>query len=370
MARPRTWIVAVGVACVLALVVFVPGQMAQGDGDPLEEYDFSGQVEPAGYVMQSRMEVHRHGLWTVQLHVLLDPFEGSFWALSMNTRERINIYYGTRPMWCSQSVYQQRLRTSVPEGVKARGHFKRVMDTTNTWGRAAEERPLLPLFDLTGGDAITLHLRAWTGAANGGSSGQIIRLSGTTPATAKVDVLWSGAYETLIDLDEDGALEVVDTDFSHACVSYLPWKGTWTHVVLRWDAGTQRYVVGDGTLQDAYRRAQARRAKRPVLGTSEWIASLSNSIRKSARESARKPKEVFRTQVLIGLASALWDLLATGHVEEARALMDDVPLENFAGDDDEQMTRSEWWTQFLTACRKSSYWEGLCGHHSALRELD
>ena len=370
MPRPHVWLAAVGLASFLGLVLIVPGQLARGDGDPLEEYDFSGTREPPEYVVQSRMEVHRHGLWTVQRHVLLDPFKGSSWALSANTFERINIYYGTRPMWCSEPSHQLHLRIEAPEGVEVRGHFKRAMDTTDRWGPEEEPRPELPIVDVTGGGAITLHLGAWTGAANGGSSGEIIRLSGTTPATAKVDVLWSGAYETLVDLDEDGVPEIVDTDFSHAYASYLAWKGVWTHVVLRWNSAAGRYVVADRKFHDAYRRADARSRKRPDLETAEWVESLRTSLHEAARTAAERPRAAFRAHVPLELAGSLWHLLSMGLVDEARALMAGVPLENFAPNDDESMSREDWWQHFLTACQKSRYWEELCKLHPALRELE
>ena len=109
--------------------------------------------------------------------------------------------------------------------------------------------------------------------------------------------------------------------------------------------------------------------ERPELEPVEWVKRLGTSLREASRAVATNPKEHFRTHVPRELAGSLWQLFAMGLVDEARTLMAEVPLDNFAPEDDESMTRAEWWGHFLTACRKSQHWEALCRHHPALREL-
>ncbi|MDF1702812.1 MAG: hypothetical protein P1V36_16810 [Planctomycetota bacterium] len=327
------------------------------DGDPLEEYDFSGKVPHTAYVQQDRTRVYRHGLWTVQRHVDLDPFgERVTWHLTGCTNERINIYYGTRPMWSSHRTLRVYLPGDV--GKDAKAHWTKVEDTlASEYDRAPDRMPVRPA---PGGDGILLCLRYWNGGASAGASRAWVRLSGTEPASAKVETLWAGAYHDVVDLDGDGEDEIVDSDFAHEMASYLTHKGVRARVVLAWDATRGRFAVANDRLYVPYfaRRAPPKGEATPTEAT--WVAHCRGLVTRAMRTYAADPKAHWaRGDAVLLLAQALTHLLWRGYAEEALALLDSVELPHFGPHDAEPMAKKDWWAAYLAGCRRSRYWKEL-----------
>jgi len=347
---------------------------ARADGDPLEEYDFTGTVAPRSYVHQSRHRVWRYGLWTVQRHVDLNPFEGSMWSLLGCTFERINVYFGTRPMWHSETTYRATCsaRPYGPQHDRA-PRFDLVEDTlTSEWDTAAND---LLAVDYTESGGLTLHLSYWNGGASGGNSAQLIRLDGNRPEAASVEVLWSGRYETLADVDGDGEPEIVDSDWAHHYADYLPWKGIWGSVVLDWSKEKGRYVVANDRLYVQAMRQIASEERKPIWDPAHWMEARRDEVRNAVAEigGAERPwgVETARQRALLALAQVLLDYLWTGHVAEARALLGETELEHFGGDEHgPRLTRAAWWAAFVEGCRRSDWWDELRVLFPALETLD
>lgn len=358
--------------CLLVAAVAPPATpSARADGDPLEEYDFSGRVPPSGYLQQSYTHAYRYGLWTIQHYTTLDPFEGSYWALRSNTFERVNVYFGTRPLWHSgtgQTVSFEILR---PEGRRPRGAFRRIVDTRPDGCDERDPPPpaLLPVGDVTGGGGITVLVRSQQGSTQRGSSYQIIRLSGDAPATAKVSTLWSAERGGLEDVNGDGLPEIIDIDFTHAHARYLPHKGYWWEVVLAWDPEAGRYALdpdgfGRRSPQQAAPSARERgaAAAKRAAATERHVAS---------RIASAASYEDVHTEVMITLARGLQDLLWSGQVAEARRLLDAVDLPFYGSAyESGRMDKATWWRAFLAGCRKSRYWSDLCAAFPQLKELE
>lgn len=384
MKRPHVSIP--GLTCVALLLVIASAYRApaRGDGDPLEMYDFSGRVPLDDFVEQMRTRVHQYGKWTIQQRVQLDPFTGNQWNLTGNSFERINVYYGTRPLWSSKETYQAGVHAEVLGKASSAGHWKLVRDTVTDDGGQADGTAL-PVVDYTGAGGITLHLNYWNGGTNGGSSGQLIQLVGNTPATAKVRLLWSGQYEELVDLDGDDKPEIIDHDFVHYGASYLPHKGVQGEVIVAWDQAAKQYTpAGRGLyLAAAVHRHQSGEDTQgtplPAHLTSvdAWQAHLRARAEKLPEILRVSPKhEHERHGQLLRLAYTLHTLLVTGHLDEARKLIDGVRLPHFSPDYEpaegaELWTKQRWWSEFLAGYRRSSpYWHGLCQRYPALRTLE
>ncbi|MDJ0975788.1 MAG: hypothetical protein QNJ98_15105 [Planctomycetota bacterium] len=358
------------VLLVLLLAAVAPPSTptARADGDPLEEYDFSGKVPPSGYLQQSYTHAYRYGLWTIQHYTTLDPFEGSYWALGSNTFERVNVYYGTRPLWHSDTTHRVRFEILRPKGERRRGAFRRIVDTRTD---DCEDRgdAQLKLGDVTGRGGITLRVSSWNGAANGGSSAELIHLSGDSPATAKVEELWYGSYEKIKDLDGDGRPEIMDSDRVHEYASYLPHKGLWWSVVLVWDPKAERYVLdADGSR----RRDPEQPAPTPeerAAGAARFAAGVKEDI--ASRRAKSESYDWVHIEVMITLARGIQHLLWSGQVEEARRLLEAVDLPYYGPSYEEgRMDKASWWRAFVAGSRKSKYWKDLVAAFPALRELE
>lgn len=350
---PAVWLL---LAALILLAVPAPAPVL-ADGDPLEEYDFSGKAPHTAYVQQDRTRIYRHGLWTVQRHVDLDPFgEDVTWHLTGCTNERINIYYGTRPMWCSHRTQRVHLPSEVGKGAKA--YWTKVADTLDSEFDRAPDR--MPVRAAPGGDGILLRLGYWNGAVSSGASSAWVRLSGDTPATAKVETLWAGAYHDVVDFDGDGVEEIVDGDFAHEHAGYLTHKGVRARVVLAWDAALGRYKVANDRFYVSWfaRRDWPEGEAAPTEAT--WVAHCRGWVAASLRKYAEDPTAFHaRGYAVLTVAEALTHLLWSGHVDEALALLDSVELPHFGPYDAEPMPKKDWWAAYLAGCRRSRYWEEL-----------
>ncbi len=375
-----------GLTCVALLLVIASAYRApaRGDGDPLKMYDFSGRVPPEEFVEQFRTRVYQYGKWTIQQRVQLDPFEGSRWNLLGNSFERINVYYGTRPLWSSEETYRAGIHAAVFGKAPVAGHWKLVRDTVGDEGGQADGARL-PVVDYTGAGGITLHLRYWNGGVNGGSSAQLIQLVGTTPATAQVRLLWSGQYEELVDLDGDDRPEIIDRDFTHYGAPYLPHKGIQGEVIVAWDQAAKQYTAAAYGLYvaAAVHRHESREDTQGtplpahLAGVDTWRRHLLAGAKKLPQTLRASPKhEHDRHGQLLGLADTLHRLLVTGHVEEARTLIDGMASPHFSPDYEpaegtELWTKQRWWSDYLAGYRRSSpYWKGLCQRYPGLRTLE
>lgn len=350
-----------------ALLILMLLPRANADGDPLERYDFTGKVPLSEFVQQSRTETFQHGLWTVQLFVEMNPFAGKTWDLRGNSTEKVNVYYGTRPMWSSDSCYRVSLSSlGLSHGDEAATKFTRAMCTTETESE-------LSVVDCTGRDGITLVVGSWSGGVNHGHSSQLIRLSGETPATAKVEVLWSGLYEDFEDLDGDGRFEIIDKDWVHDRASYVPALGFWTKVVLKWDSKSERYALANGgSLVSKWKDG---REDRGSWSREKWMAQYFEPVREAALiakavQADEDEAETARQRVLARLASGLTNLLWAGDLEAAQSLCSETQLVNYAArTDDEPVSRDQWWTTFVAGCKTSRYWASLCVAYPSLLEL-
>ncbi len=339
-----------------------PGPAAS-DGDPLDNYVFTGEVPIEKYVEQGRTRVYRLGLWTIQQFQHFDAFRPGpkTWDLAGNRKVRVGIFYGTWPKWASEYSYDSWLSTPrfreydspVPE-------FELVLDTF----KDSEPAPQLFAVDCTDSGAITLHIARWNGGASGGMSGMLLRLSGTDPASANVEVLWEGQYEKFVDLDGNGEPEIIDSDWAHSYATYLPYKGISTTALLDWDPELGRYRAVGG---DLYRQALAtlRRRDSNERSRSSWIQELRDRIREDRAEWSSRNQAT----VQISLASSISELLWGGEAEEARAMFEDFPLPSYHGGYQIEWTADEWWAAYVAGCQGSKYWPDLCEAYPALRNL-
>lgn len=348
-------------AAVVGLCISSSLGTASNDGDPLNNYQFTGDIPIETYVEQGRTRVYRSGLWTVQHFQHLDAFAGETWDLSGNRKERIGVFYGTWPKWASDYSYDSSIHSrSFREEGSPSAEFELVRDTFGS----SEPDPGLLAVDYTASGAITLWIEQWNGGANSGSSSMILRLSGSDAASSKVEVLWEGQDGTLEDLDGDGEPEIIDTDWTHRYASYLPHKGVSTRAVLDWDPELDRYRAVGG---DLYRRAIATlRDESPgELSRSAWIQQQRSSVRECWAEWGELDQE----RVQLVLASSLSDLLWSGEAREARAIFDEFPLPSYYGGTDTEWTAETWWLNYVAGCQRSKYWPDLCAAYPALLDL-
>jgi hypothetical protein len=329
------------------------------------EYDFSGKVSPEEFVQRQETEIHRHGLWTVQLVTELNPFDGGArgrrtWDLAGNRRMRVNVYYGTRPLWCSEWEYETwllapRTRSAGPPAGAA--SWERIADDPG----AAPREPI-PVLDCTGGDAITLWLSNWNGGVNNGHWSQVIRISGEDPATAQVETLFRGREVEIAELDGDPLPEWIVMDKVHRF---------WLPVVLDWDAARAAYVVANDRLFHDYRRV--RDAKNPTWVQEEcaWVDSVRREAEKAFAELAGGSESRWGalTSLHLAVAKLVWD----GHPDDAKALLDRYPLADFSENEvpgAEPVSKEQWWAEFCARSRKSEYWEGLVEIFPALGRME
>ncbi len=307
------------------------------DGDPLEVYEFTGKPRIEEFVQQSETHVLQHGLWTVQRYVEFDPFAGEYWALRSNRKERVCVYYGTRPMWASEPSYSSRI-TSVgfPSGDELAPRFSSALRTT-------EHDAELRVVDCTGRAGITILIQNWSGGANRGSSAELIRLSGDTPAAAKVESLWNGLYQEFEDVDGDGLFEIIDTDWAHDYAEYLPGTGSWKNVTLKWEREQERYVILELP------------PRAPLIE------------KRRARTRIELKPDVDRVHTL---ANDLTDLIWNGELAAARQLFEETRLRSFgARYSGDPYCRDEWWEAYVVGCKSSRYWTLLCAQFPQLHEL-
>jgi hypothetical protein len=359
----------------LLLTLLPLSALALTDGDPLEVYDFSGSVALHDFVRQDRMLVVQHGLWTVQHHVSLDPF-GGFWDLRDCTTERILIFYGTRPMWASEPVQYAGISTPGGEGLSEgtpKFDVKR-----NTLQNEYGEDWSLPATDCTGGDGVTLRLSFYNGGDYSDNRAKLIRLSGNTPATARVEHLWDGQHGEFRDLDGDGDLEIIATDWAHYYREYTPNKGFCATVVLDWEEASQSFVVANeyfflepwpyrGSAEEWTAANWKANRRRVVLEAQQ--AALAAALH-SGDDLGFERAEYKRLDAISALALGLTDYLWAGDLQAAKNLFADSSLPSYQRyRADTLVTPEEWWSAYVAGCKKSRYWGGLCDSFPQLLEL-
>ena len=332
------------------------------DGDPLEEYDYSGRVSLDQFLERTDEQVYVHGLWTVQRVTRLDPFAGKTWDLKGNATERVNVYFGTRPLWCSDEDYRVQCRVPGSEDLN---------QPESRWRNPDGSLSELRLCDLTGENALTLWLDFWNGGVNGGWRHSLIRLEGSTPAEAKVRVLYEGRGDDVVDLDGDGVVEIVDFDEAHVETSYLPWKGWRATTILAWDEYESRYVVANDRLY-AQSRARWREQQNDTAWSEpeldwarEQFDSAQLAVQRYREAGTRERRERERLDALFHLSGAITVLIWGGRLDLAERLLHESPLDDYSphareSSRDPRVTREEWWKLYREGCERSKYWSELC----------
>jgi len=153
----------------------------------------------------------------------------------------------------------------------------------------------------------------------------------------------------------------------------LPHSGIWPQVVLTWDAIREKYVVVNGHSLKSKRKIGSEEPA--AWSREEWRAKHVESVRaavltiKAVRTDEGEAEDA-RQVALLRLASSLTSLLWAGDVEAARALNAETNLSSYATmKRDEPVTREQWWTIFVAACKTSRYWPALCDAYPALLDL-
>lgn len=342
------------------------------DGDPLEEYRFDGEAPPLEYVSHEDARIHRHGLWTVKHTTRYDPFiEDAAWSLKGCKRERVEVYYGTWPKWCSAEERQVRPHSATFDpGRESAPRF-----TLSAWSPDPAFDPGEPLrvVDLTGGDDITIVLNYWTGGSSG-SYAQLIRLRGDVPAESTVDVLWTGQYHEFVDLDGDRRPELIDTDWSNHYSRHLPWKGVWWKVVLDWDADLDRFVWA--TPEVFLAAANRRRAEygSPAVDLEGLVAErVGYVVNCGVAGVPTANDDDDRMAVMLRLGSALLELVELGRLRDAREAFDTVDFEDwnpYPDPEEAAWSRERWWGTFASETVASPNWALLVERHPNLAELE
>ena len=332
-----------------------------GDGDPLEEYDFSGTATPTAFIAQSRSHVIQHGLWSAHRYIELDPHDGGLdgrktWRLGGNRNDSVRIFYGTRPMWRSEDTYVIRMRgrdneDDAPEGPRWHVAHSELEETD-------EPCTSLPVEDVTGSGGTTLFIR-YFGGGNRTTWTELVHLTGKDPASAKARSILRDPEPRFVDVDGDGAFEAVVAMYAYDYVCEFLSRGHPHRLVLRWSNEHRAYRVAGPT---AFAQAVHEGAAPDAIATrleDRWkqIAGGSHHIAKNAvaQESL--------------LALDLHTLLSLGLLERARALHDSVTLPVYGTEAKAPMTKAEWWTRFVGATRKDRSFEERCAVTPGLAEL-
>ena len=359
--RSKKWVPTL-IATLLILPLLLPGldRLIWADGDPLEEYDFTGQVPPSDFAQQFESVIYQHGLWTVQQMTEWNPFEGGdagrMWSFRENDRTRIGIYYGTRPMWASdweKGLTLQPLRVS---GSTDGNHGP-------LWAQrgvsSAGDARCLPLSDGLGGNDLTLVLKKENWARPSAWSAEIIRLSGDDPASAKVESLWSGRAPRFLQLDDDPAVEIVTEEF-YFLGDYFwgtyPFRIRW---ILDWSDEAGAFVPANDRLFHAWRRVAFEKsledsAAEPGATFAEaeaWLASIVEGA-----DSAWGVDSGWDAQAR--LLYSMLALFGNGHGVEAKAILDAYPYEirhQFEG----TMPKDQFWDQMREDLIENKDWPRL-----------